>query len=181
MATLATDYRFLDRSRAGADAFVHVGDRFDPDAVYLTRVQGPDRPDAFVATEEGMRLYAPALFAEQARRGGSSHFTGADAIRPDQTVPFDVSPQDPAGCYGDCSRTFVPDTGRDTERAWYDAVDAARESALDTFALGAAVEGTVVRQAIDESLAAHGVDTETTADDSRVQLRRWAFPERIAG
>lgn len=65
---LTTADGVLDRLRAGADAFVRVGDRFDPDSRYLTRFHGPDRPSAFVATDERTTLCAPALVAEQARR-----------------------------------------------------------------------------------------------------------------
>ena len=51
-----------------ADAFVHVGDRFDDLLRYLTRFDGPDRPYAFVYADEEAILCAPALFAEQAQR-----------------------------------------------------------------------------------------------------------------
>jgi Xaa-Pro aminopeptidase len=53
---------------AGADAFVHVGDRFDDDLRYLTRFSGPDRDYAFVYVDGRAVLCAPRLFAEQARR-----------------------------------------------------------------------------------------------------------------
>jgi Xaa-Pro aminopeptidase len=51
----------------GADAFVHVGDRFDDLLRYLTRFDGPDRPYAFVYAAGEAILCAPALFAEQAQ------------------------------------------------------------------------------------------------------------------
>lgn len=45
-----TDLSFLERTirSVDADAFVHVGDRFDDSMRYLTRFAGPDRPYAFV-------------------------------------------------------------------------------------------------------------------------------------
>lgn len=62
------DYTALDREleSRGADAFVHVGDRFDDSLRYLTRFSGPDRDYAFVYDGEAV-LCAPRLFAEQAR------------------------------------------------------------------------------------------------------------------
>ncbi|MDG5760245.1 Xaa-Pro peptidase family protein [Natronococcus sp. A-GB1] len=53
---------------AGADAFVHVGDRFDDNLRYLTRFDGPDRDYAFVHVAGRAVLCAPRLFAEQAER-----------------------------------------------------------------------------------------------------------------
>ncbi|AGB39964.1 M24 family metallopeptidase [Natronococcus occultus] len=53
---------------ADADAFVHVGDRFDDDLWYLTRFAGPDRDYAFVFVDGRAFLCAPRLFAEQADR-----------------------------------------------------------------------------------------------------------------
>ncbi|WP_224270229.1 M24 family metallopeptidase [Haloprofundus salinisoli] len=70
----STDYGFLKRAlaEADADAFVHVGDRFDDDMRYLTRFSGPDRDYAFVfvgdAGGDTATLCAPALFEEQAER-----------------------------------------------------------------------------------------------------------------
>lgn len=55
----------------GADAFVHVGDRFDDDLRYLTGFSGPDRSYAFVYDGEAL-LCAPRLFEEQA----SEEFSG---------------------------------------------------------------------------------------------------------
>ncbi|WP_135824485.1 M24 family metallopeptidase [Halorussus ruber] len=49
-----------------ADAFVHVGDRFDDLLRYLTRFGGPDRAYAFVYADGAAHLCAPSLFAEQA-------------------------------------------------------------------------------------------------------------------
>lgn len=60
LATLLTTH--------GADAFVHIGDRFDDLLLYLTRFHGPDRPYAFVYTDGCATLCAPRLFAEQAER-----------------------------------------------------------------------------------------------------------------
>lgn len=52
-----------------AEAFVHVGDRFDDDLRYLARFSGPDRPYAVVVERDGEpTLCAPRLFEEQARR-----------------------------------------------------------------------------------------------------------------
>lgn len=51
-----------------ADAFVHVGDRFDDLLRYLTRFDGPDRPYAFAYAGGEAVLCAPRLFAEQAER-----------------------------------------------------------------------------------------------------------------
>jgi len=53
---------------AGADAFVHVGDRFDDDMRYLARFGGPDRAWALVVAEGRAVLCAPALFEGQATR-----------------------------------------------------------------------------------------------------------------
>ncbi|MEM4780310.1 MAG: Xaa-Pro peptidase family protein [Halalkalicoccus sp.] len=55
----------------GADAFVHVGDRFDDDLRYLTGFSGPDRPYAFVYDGDPV-LCSPRLFEDQARE----EFTG---------------------------------------------------------------------------------------------------------
>jgi Xaa-Pro aminopeptidase len=70
---------------ADADAFVHVGDRFDDDLRYLTRFGGPDRAYAFVFVGGETTLCAPSLFGEQAER----EFPG-DAVRTDRVG-------DPAG------------------------------------------------------------------------------------
>ena len=72
----ATDHAFLDSLLADspADAFVHVGDRFDDRMLYLTRFHGPDRDHAFVYAGGVSTLCAPALFDEQARR----EFAGDD-------------------------------------------------------------------------------------------------------
>lgn len=52
-----------------AEAFVHVGDRFDDDLRYLARFSGPDRPYAVVVERDGEpTLCAPRLFGEEARR-----------------------------------------------------------------------------------------------------------------
>jgi Xaa-Pro aminopeptidase len=51
-----------------ADAFVHVGDRFDDALRYLTGFSGPDRAYAFVYADGEATLCAPALFDAQARR-----------------------------------------------------------------------------------------------------------------
>ncbi|MDL5361801.1 Xaa-Pro peptidase family protein [Halalkalicoccus sp. NIPERK01] len=58
----------LDREldSRGADAFVHVGDRFDDSLRYLTRFSGPDREYAFVYDGDAF-LCAPRLFENQAR------------------------------------------------------------------------------------------------------------------
>ncbi|WP_276301710.1 M24 family metallopeptidase [Halorussus lipolyticus] len=65
-----TDYdRLADALAANdADAFVHVGDRFDDLLRYLTRFGGPDRAYAFVYADGDAHLCAPSLFAEQAER-----------------------------------------------------------------------------------------------------------------
>ncbi len=67
---LDTDYEPIAAALAArdADAFVHVGDRFDDDLRYLTRFSGPDRQYAFVYREDEALLTAPSLFAEQAER-----------------------------------------------------------------------------------------------------------------
>ncbi len=72
----ATDHAFLGALLADspADAFVHVGDRFDDRMLYLTRFHGPDRDHAFVYADGTTTLCAPALFDEQARR----EFAGDD-------------------------------------------------------------------------------------------------------
>lgn len=49
----------------GADAFVHIGDRFDDSLRYLTGFSGPDREYAFVFDGEAI-LCAPRLFEKQA-------------------------------------------------------------------------------------------------------------------
>ena len=66
----ATDHAFLDALLADspADAFVHVGDRFDDRMLYLTRFHGPDRDFAFVYADGTATLCPPSLFDEQARR-----------------------------------------------------------------------------------------------------------------
>jgi Xaa-Pro aminopeptidase len=71
-----TDHAFLDPLLADspADAFVHVGDRFDDRMLYLTRFHGPDRDHAFVYADGTATLAPPALFDEQARR----EFAGDD-------------------------------------------------------------------------------------------------------
>ncbi|WP_435152103.1 M24 family metallopeptidase [Haladaptatus sp. DFWS20] len=58
--------RELDAS--GADAFVHVGDRFDDFLRYFTGFSGPDRDYAFVYVAGRAILCAPRLFGDQARR-----------------------------------------------------------------------------------------------------------------
>ena len=49
----STQYEFLEEalSRTGADAYVHIGDRFDDTLRYLTRFSGPDREYAFLYVE----------------------------------------------------------------------------------------------------------------------------------
>lgn len=66
---------------SGADAFVHVGDRFDDSLRYLTGFSGPDRPYAFVFDGEPL-LCAPRLFCEQARE----EFSGTVVSASDQTA-----------------------------------------------------------------------------------------------
>jgi len=300
-----TDHAFLDAllADAPADAFVHVGDRFDDRMRYLTRFDGPDREYAFVYAGGQSVLCAPPLFDEQAHRefageavrvagetdaetpedaaaavleehgadhalvldaarhrtverleaegvtvstvgterfdaarrskteaevarhrfvqratrrgmrraeavlaaasadGGTLlwegapltterlrrevnavlanegirdagntvigagpscadlHFTGRDAIRPDETVLLDISPRGPHGYYGDFTRTFVPGAVRDWERSAYDAVDAAYGAALDVLAGGAGTPGSDVREAVEATLADHGFET----------------------
>ncbi|MCL7416614.1 MAG: Xaa-Pro peptidase family protein [Halalkalicoccus sp.] len=63
----------------GADAFVHVSDRFDDDLRYLTGFSGPDREYAFVYGGEGDEpiLCAPRLFEEQAREAFSGTVVSA--------------------------------------------------------------------------------------------------------
>ncbi|QLG63772.1 M24 family metallopeptidase [Halorarum salinum] len=67
---LSTDYGFLEAElrRRNAEAFVHVGDRFDDDLRYLTRFSGPDRGYAFVLRRGTATLCAPAPFDGQAER-----------------------------------------------------------------------------------------------------------------
>ncbi|WP_331236038.1 M24 family metallopeptidase [Natronorarus salvus] len=98
---LRTDYEPIaaELAERDADAFVHVGDRFDDDLRYLTRFSGPDRAYAFVYREDEAFLPAPALFAEQAERdfpgtvlpaGDGPRKTAseraADLLEPDSTV-----------------------------------------------------------------------------------------------
>ena len=85
---LRTDYEPIaaELGARGADAFVHVGDRFDDDLRYLTRFSGPDRPYAFVYRGGEAVLPAPALFADQAER----EFPGT-------VVPADDGPRRTAG------------------------------------------------------------------------------------
>jgi Xaa-Pro aminopeptidase len=66
----ATAYDRLDDAltASDADAFVHVGDRFDDLLRYLTRFGGPDRDYAFAYAAGRAHLCAPSLFVEQARR-----------------------------------------------------------------------------------------------------------------
>jgi Xaa-Pro aminopeptidase len=84
---LDTDYGPIAAELAarGADAFVHVGDRFDDDLRYLTRFSGPDRPYAFVYRDDEALLLAPSLFAEQAERES-----------PGTVVPAGEGPRKPA-------------------------------------------------------------------------------------
>ena len=300
-----TDHAFLDALLAdsAADAFVHVGDRFDDRLLYLTRFHGPDRDHAFVRVGGVSTLCAPSLFDEQARRefagdevrvtgetdaetpeeraaevladhgvdhallldtsrhrtverledegptvsvvgverfdagrrsktgteiachrfvqratrrgmrraeavladatrdgdalvwegapltterlrrevngvlasegitdagntvigAGPScadlHFTGEDAIHPDETVLLDISPRGPNGYYGDFTRTFVPGEVRDWERTAYEAVDTAYEAAMDALADGAGTPGSDVRGAVETALDDHGFET----------------------
>ena len=51
-----------------ADAFVHIGDRFDDLLRYCTQFSGPDREYAFVYVSGRSVLCAPRLFGEQAER-----------------------------------------------------------------------------------------------------------------
>ncbi len=60
----------------GADAFVHVGDRFDDDLRYLTRFSGPDREYAFVYDGEST-LCAPRSFEVRAREEFSGRVVSA--------------------------------------------------------------------------------------------------------
>lgn len=80
-----TAYERLDDAleATDADAFVHVGDRFDDLLRYLTRFDGPDRPYAFAYVDGDAVLCAPALFAEQAER----EFPGEEVLAvSDQTA-----------------------------------------------------------------------------------------------
>jgi Xaa-Pro aminopeptidase len=61
-----------------ADAFVHIGDRFDDLLRYCTHFSGPDRDYAFVYGSGQSVLCAPRLFGEQAKR----EFIG-DVVRTD--------------------------------------------------------------------------------------------------
>lgn len=67
---VTTSYEFLQEEldREEADAYVHLGDRFDDSLRYLTRFNGPDRDYAFVYTDRTAVLCAPRLFGEQALR-----------------------------------------------------------------------------------------------------------------
>lgn len=82
------------------------------------------------------------------------HFTGLDAIRPDETVLLDVSPRGPDGYYGDITRTFAVDPDGGWERRAYVAVEAAREAALAE--LGAGVPASTVNEEAAAELAAYG-------------------------
>ena len=64
-----------------ANAFVHVGDRFDDSLRYLTGFSGPDRHYAFVYDGEAI-LCAPRLFCEQAHK----EFSGTVVNASDQTA-----------------------------------------------------------------------------------------------
>ncbi|WP_049971448.1 M24 family metallopeptidase [Haladaptatus cibarius] len=86
MVQKAFDEIVRELDRIDADAFVHVGDRFDDLLRYFTDFSGPDRDYAFVFVAGRAILCAPRLFGEQARRefGGddvrtSEHQTGATA------------------------------------------------------------------------------------------------------
>ncbi|MFC4447491.1 M24 family metallopeptidase [Halorussus aquaticus] len=78
--TTAYDRLYTLLAEREADAFVHVGDRFDDLLRYLTRFSGPDRDYAFVYTEGQAALCAPRLFAQQANREfpGDRVYTVAD-------------------------------------------------------------------------------------------------------
>ena len=89
------------------------------------------------------------------------HFTGLDAIRPDETVLVDVSPCGPDGYYGDVTRTFAVDSEGGWERRAYVAVEAAREAALDELAAG--VPASTVHEEAAAELAAYGF----AVDDDR--------------
>lgn len=68
---MTTEYERIaaELEERDAEAFVHVGDRFDDDLRYLTRFSGPDRPYAVVVERDGEpTLCAPRLFGEKARR-----------------------------------------------------------------------------------------------------------------
>lgn len=84
-----TDHAFLGSLLADspADAFVHVGDRFDDRTLYLTRFHGPDRDHAFVYADGRATLCAPGLFDAQAERefvGGEVRVpAGTDAETPE--------------------------------------------------------------------------------------------------
>ncbi|QZP36983.1 M24 family metallopeptidase [Halobaculum magnesiiphilum] len=148
-APLATE--LADRDAAG---FVAVGDRFDDDLRWLTRVSGPDRDYAFVATPASggdgdseadgypngvhTALCAPALFDKQARR----EFPGDEVRVGDQGDPAGVRAAAALADRGaDGGAVLVPqgiphDAVVYLERAGYevtstDAVARARETKTD--------------------------------------------------
>lgn len=63
-----------------AEAFVHVGDRFDDDLRYLTRFSGSDRPYAIVVRRdrEEPTLCAPRAFGKRARRAFPGRVVSAE-------------------------------------------------------------------------------------------------------
>ena len=66
--SLKYDFLADELSRHGADAYVHVGDRFDEMLTYLTRFNGPDRDCAFVYVDGTATLCPPDRFGEQGER-----------------------------------------------------------------------------------------------------------------
>jgi Xaa-Pro aminopeptidase len=120
-----------------ADAFVHVGDRFDDTLRYLTGFSGPDRAYAFVYADGEATLCAPALFDAQARR----EFDGRveTATQGDPAGVRAASVLDDAGVDGPvlAPQGIPHDAALYVERAGYpvrssDAVAAARATKTDS-------------------------------------------------
>ena len=105
-----------------ADAFVHVGDRFDDLLHYLTRFDGPDRPYAFGYVDGEAVLCAPALFAEQAER----EFPGETVIGASEQATSNASERalEVLDEIGGRTRVLVPPSvSADAYRALSDGVE----------------------------------------------------------
>ncbi len=84
----STSYGFLDEElqRREADAYVHIGNRFDEDLRYLTRYLGSDNPYAFIYTAETARLLTSALSRHQAER----EFAGDHVVTSDEQLAISI-------------------------------------------------------------------------------------------
>ncbi|MDG5820722.1 Xaa-Pro peptidase family protein [Natronococcus sp. A-GB7] len=180
----ATLERLADATAAaGADAFVHVGDRFDDDLRYLTRFAGPDRDYAFVHVDGRATLCAPRLFAEQAERefpgtvvpaGGSSASSAAERA-------LEILDERLSSPLEDARVLALPSMPAGATRAIASAVD---EVALEPIELGRAYKTSAERDrhAFVQRAAQRGMAraeavlagaTAETAEDSRYDELRW--------